>query len=346
MSDEYLAHGSSELDADAVKLLVMGADPGLTFADLSTESSATLTNVAGAGLAGLLAGNMLRNRLGTIVEAQPSLPNNHSAVLRFRSRVISDTLNIPFREVITMRAIAPWRNSVADMLSYSLKTTGVASSRSSINANGELVKRYIAPLDLIERMAKPLKIIYGGSIGEFRSALGVVRDAPIISTIPMDKLMEILAYSRRNKLEFQCRAGTNIIVELADVDAYCSLYIPNPVFAFARITLTGAQMVLECYGEDKFDVEWSIDAGKNLLGLRDCKTLSYQIRPQKYAKILPIDEDERRRFIMWASDQHRIFSFGRYAVWRPGLLLDDLVQDFRVIMKLIDGGNQYDFAKE
>jgi hypothetical protein len=83
-----------------------------------------------------------------------------------------------------------------------------------------------------------------------------------------------------------------------------------------------------------------------LLGLRDCKTLSYQIRPQKYAKILPIDEDERRRFIMWASDQHRIFSFGRYAVWRPGLLLDDLVQDFRVIMKLIDGGNQYDFAKE
>jgi hypothetical protein len=244
-----MTHGSSELDADAVKLLVMGADPGLTFADLSsTKSSATLVDVAGMGLAGLLAGNMLRNRLGMIVEAQPSLPNNHSAVLRFRSRVISDTLNIPFREVMTMRAISPWRNPVADMLSYSLKTMCVASSRSSINANGELVRRYIAPLDLIERMAKPLKVstFYNRSIVEVKVNQRE-SEIPIISTIPMDKLMEILAYPRRNKLEFRHRAGTNIIVELANVDAYCSLYIPNPVFAFARVTLTGAQMVLECY---------------------------------------------------------------------------------------------------
>ena len=310
-----------------------------------------LVNVAGAGLAGLLAGNMLRNRLGTMVEAQPSLPNNHSAVLRFRSRMVSDTLNIPFREVMAMRAIVPWRNPVADMLSYSLKTTGVATLRSSITADGEIVKRYIAPLDLIEQMARPLQIVYDKSIiNLLTSSLEDTWEknqnslTPIISTIPMDKLMEILHYPRRNKIEFHYRSGVNIVAELEGVDAYCSLYVSDPDYKFARITLTGAQMVMECYGDIKAKEYW-INDGKYLLGLDHCEILSCKIQEQTYAKILPIDEDERRRFIMWASDQHRIFSFGRFAVWRPGLLLDDLVQDFRVIMRLIDRGNQYDFVK-
>ena len=56
-------------------------------------------SVIGAGLAGLLAGNMLRHRDPVIHEVQPSLPNNHSAVLRFRSSAVGDVLNIPFQKV-------------------------------------------------------------------------------------------------------------------------------------------------------------------------------------------------------------------------------------------------------
>jgi hypothetical protein len=303
-------------------------------------------NVVGAGLAGLLAGNMLRSRLWSIIEAQPSLPNNHSAVLRFRSSIIADTLNIPFREVLAMRAVAPWRNPVADMLSYALKTTGVATSRSSIVADGELYKRYIAPSDLIELMANPLKdsIIYDSifSAKEFSCK----NKLPLISTIPMDKLMDILDYPSRDKVVFRYRTGVNVIAELEGVDAYCSLYVPDPEYYFARATLTGSQMVLECYGNYELNERSVANWGRHLLGLDDYEFLSIHQRTQKYAKILPIDEDERRRFIMWASDQHRIFSFGRYACWRPGLLLDDLVNDFRVIMRLIDRGSSYDFAKE
>ena len=54
--------------------------------------------VIGAGMAGLLAGSMLRSECESVVEAQPNLPNNHSAVLRFRSTAVADTLNIPFKE--------------------------------------------------------------------------------------------------------------------------------------------------------------------------------------------------------------------------------------------------------
>ncbi len=56
-------------------------------------------------------------------------------------------------------------------------------------------------------------------------------------------------------------------------------------------------------------------------------------------KILPIDEDVRKRFIMWASDKHQVYSLGRFATWRPGLLLDDVVNDVRVIQRIHKQGN-------
>ncbi len=48
--------------------------------------------------------------------------------------------------------------------------------------------------------------------------------------------------------------------------------------------------------------------------------------------------------MMWATDNFNIYSLGRFATWRPGLLLDDLVNDIRVIQKIADHGN-YDHRK-
>ena len=86
----------------------------------------------GAGMAGLLAGAMLRGDCERIIEAQDSIPNNHSAVLRFRSTVVADTLNIPFKEVKVMKAVQPWQNPVADAMAYSFKNTGTSSLRSIV----------------------------------------------------------------------------------------------------------------------------------------------------------------------------------------------------------------------
>ena len=62
--------------------------------------------VVGAGMAGLLAGAILREECARIFEAQPDLPNNHHALLRFRSSIVGDTLNIPFRSVKVLKAVA------------------------------------------------------------------------------------------------------------------------------------------------------------------------------------------------------------------------------------------------
>ena len=53
----------------------------------------TEVTIIGAGMAGLLAANMLRHRDPVILEAQKSLPNNHHALLRFRSSVVGDVLD-------------------------------------------------------------------------------------------------------------------------------------------------------------------------------------------------------------------------------------------------------------
>ena len=153
-------------------------------------------------------------------------------------------------------------------------------------------------------------------------------------------LMQILNYDRRDLIKFGHVPGFNVTALLKDVDAYCSLYVPDPTFPAARISITGDQMIAECYAgwrpTDPF--EFAQKCGEKM-GLHRDQVVSGYGRTQAYAKILPIDEGERRRFIMWASDNHGVYSLGRFATWRPGLLLDDVVNDVRVIHRLIGGGS-------
>ena len=140
-------------------------------------------NIVGCGLAGLLAGNMLRHRDPVIYEVQPSLPNNHSAVLRFRTSAVGDVLNIPFQKVKMIKSHVPWKNEVADALAYSFKNSGKYRSDRSITAGLTVTDRWIAPPDLIARMAERLDIRYGKAYDfQFPSTV------PVISTLPMPVL--------------------------------------------------------------------------------------------------------------------------------------------------------------
>ena len=301
--------------------------------------------VVGAGMAGLLAANMLRDRCLAVYESQASLPNNHHAVLRFRSSVVADTLNIPFQKVKVLKASAPWRNPVADALAYSKKTNGSYSLRSSTTTSGELQDRFIAPPDFIERMSNSLncqisfdkKFIFGDTI------------TPAISTIPMPALMKILGYE--SKVEFNHRAGVTIKAKIANCRAYCSLYVPDPMERFSRISITGEELMVECnYSEDLLEDEALRDrilfSATTLLGFTDRSDISnIEANSSKYAKILPIDEHERKKFIMWATENHNVYSVGRFATWRPGLLLDDVVHDVRVVQDLYRNQHNYDHRR-
>lgn len=300
--------------------------------------------IAGAGLAGLLAGNMLKHRSPMIVEKQSELPNNHSAVLRFRSSIVGDTLGIPFRKVQMIKCAAPWRNPVANALSYSFKNTGSYRSDRSITSGLVSEERYIAPSDLISRMAVYLEMQYDAEV--------VFGDkGPYISTIPMPALMKLLDYPGQDAISFEYRQGYNIKATIANCDAYVSLMIPDNMSAITRISITGNELIVEVpehliYGALKQDTACHLAAtAAGLVGIHKPFLSDIQFSKMQYQKILPIAEEARRDFLYWATDRHNIFSLGRFATWRPGLLLDDLVKDIRLIDGWLDRKDRYAIAQ-
>ncbi len=297
----------------------------------------TLT-IVGAGLAGLLAANLLRKHNPVVLEAQPTLPNNHSAVLRFRSNIIGELLGIPFQRVKMTKSYIPWRNPVADSLAYARKCTGTARSDRSIITSGlEVHERFIAPPDLVSIMAQDVDIKFNAGFKK----IGI--SGKIISTMPMPALMELIGYEPPL---FEAFPGLNIAAKVNRTDAYVSLYVPDPRHKFNRVSLTGNELIVEYANIKKLkddEVVRDTSAALELLGLESVGVCSLPVvHQQRYAKVLPIDDHVRKRFMAHATDVHGIFSLGRYATWRPGLLLDDLVQDIRLIDGWLKGDSSYD----
>lgn len=302
--------------------------------------------IIGAGMAGLLAGAMLRSDCLAIVEKQLSLPNNHSALLRFRSAVVGDVLGIPFKKVSVMKTVAPWRNPLADALSYAKKCTGNYTLRSSLSAKSEMETRYIAPDRFIEMMAeRVMSKIELGKDFQFTHNMGT---EPIISTMPMPMAMDKLGYTGERPT-FNFVNGANINAHLPEVNAYATIYVPNPDIEFNRVSLTGDKLTIEFSNlnatQVPLDEKRHMSQALSILGIGSkTRITDVSVSDQRYAKILPVDDALRKRFIMWASEKHNVYSIGRFATWRPGLLLDDVVNDVRVIQSIVAHGN-YNYRK-
>lgn len=300
--------------------------------------------IIGAGMAGLLAANMLRDMEPTILEQQPVLPNNHSAVLRFRSHIVGDVLNVPFRKVTMIKCTVGSVNAVADALNYSLKCTGVRRTDRSLLDGLQVDTRFIAPKDLIARMVANTNIEFGKKLeGDF-NVESRMQEVPIISTIPMPALMSILRYPFVSQFDFLSVHSYNIRFRLPNCDAYCSVYDTRPDSFISRVSITGDEVIVEIPmpSETKRDVQEQLDRSfvdrvtadaKELLGIARNIPVVAHCSSQRYAKIIPVDDRARQEFIHWATDRHNIYSLGRYATWRPKLLLDDLVNDIRLISR-------------
>ena len=288
--------------------------------------------IIGAGISGLLAARMLWHKEPIILEKQPSLPNNHSAVLRFRSDVVANVTGIEFKKVQVIKGSLRWRNPIADALSYAEKNTGKLRSDRSLPTSVSTVERYIAPPDFIAQIASGLehKINFGADAHSYLWK----ESSTFISTIPMPDLMRMLDYP--NIPDFQVVSGTNMIATVSRCDAYVSLYVPNPFYHFSRVSLTGDELIVE-FPHEETNPEM-IYAAAGLVGIARDRLSDVTIKPQKYAKIQPIDERTRKTFIAYATDKYNIYSLGRYACWRPSLLLDDLVKDIRLIERWMNDG--------
>jgi hypothetical protein len=241
-------------------------------------------------------------------------------------------LGIPFKKVrVTKAVVDEWGRplpvaTLRDYNAYSLKVTGRIMERSIMNIMGG--DRYIAPRDLITRIGDKIPIRFGVDASDILSDNG----DPAISTIPMPELMSRLNYE--HNIEFNYSPIWTINCELENVDVYQTIYIPYDMNMPYRISITGNLMTMEFAMEPLKLPELYIQFYQKLLFTIELPYSKVTCKKQAYGKIIPIDETERIRFIMWATDHYQIYSLGRYATWRP-LLLDDVASDIDRILSII-----------
>lgn len=292
-------------------------------------------------MAGLLAANMLRNHEPSVLERQSELPNNHHAVLRFRTDDVSQQLRIPFRKVRVFKTCDEPDPIRAAML-YSRKVTGRWEMRSLIDLAPK--DRFIAPPNLIELMGRGIGIAFdhiwkGGSRPE----------VPVISTMPMAALMEELGY-QGPRPSFLSLPGWTVTATIPDCDAFVTRYYARHRSPVYRASVTGDQLIIEAVGppaEADIDIIGLTRRVMADLGIEGAEHGAPRLHTSRYAKIGELSDADRRLakdFMFWASHEHNVYSLGRFATWRAGLLLDDLVNDIIQIESWITG-SAYDLHK-
>lgn len=293
--------------------------------------------ILGAGLSGLIAATQFPN--ATVFEANGPEQLTHKAVLRFRSEALSRLTGIPFRKVTVRKSI--WHEGahvgtniqLANL--YSFKTNGGYLDRSIWNLDP--VERYIAPEDLQHQMAEMI----GNRIKWNRKVdADLLREMPrpVISTLPMPVLLDLLDIKAAAARGEQF-SHSGIVVDryrVKNADVFQTVYFPSPDFAAYRASITGDLLIVERSGAMKAD---SINDVLEAFGMgnMDVEVIE-ESHAQRFGKIRPIADSVRRNVIFNLTQDHGIYSLGRFAVWR-NVLLDDVVADTAVVKRLIAGGS-------
>lgn len=283
--------------------------------------------ILGAGLSGLLAACHFPN--AAVYEARPPSETGHKAVLRFRSSAVGDSVGIEFRKVRVRKGIwhdDAFREPTIQLANwYARKVIGAVVDRSIWDLAP--VDRYIAPENfqdqLIDRVGK--RIVYNSPVTE-----ASIRDfrTPTISTMPLSVLAQWF-HRGGEPIRWQHAPIHVRRYRLHDADVFQTIYFPSLDTSLYRVSITGSLITAEYMKEPD---------GYNFLpafGLNADMIEPLDTTAQRFGKILPVNDAWRKAFIFSLSQQFRVYSLGRYGVWR-NLLLDDVIQDIGRIKKMIN----------
>jgi len=291
--------------------------------------------IIGGGYTGLLCGAL--NPGSLIYEAGPERESDHKAVFRFKSDTIGNMLGIPFKEVTVNKAIWFEGEEVqptprfAHM--YSQKATGEVTGRSILNI--QQVKRFIPPEDFLDRLKKRCKVVYDHIVSE---EIIQHNTSPVISTIPLMHLAHLTSTSSINPVrpaDYSTIYVNRILLKRCD--SHCTVYYPHPEMNTYRASITGDTLITEGIGALG---EKELNMICESLGIDFHRGMMNQVHnfEQPFGKITHIGENKRTKFITEMTVKYGIYSLGRFATWRPKVMLDDVLKDIFVIKKLIKTG--------
>lgn len=305
--------------------------------------------IYGAGMSGLLAATMLRRFEPVIHEAAAELPNNHAALLRFRSDAVSKATGIPFKKVWVQKAVMDENGNlkshatIKDQNCYSLKVSGEVRGRSIGNLDAG--ERYIAPEDFISQMAKGLDIKYNSALTKDRIEIQESKNkCQIISTIPMNALMKIVGWSDMPEFKYQQITTITARIVRPKTEIYQTIYYPYDADSAYRASVTGDKLIIEsCQDEEHLYLKgisglaeiYAKDFFGSNVDLEDIK-----VKKQKYGKLVNSTGKAGKEFILAMTDLYGVYSLGRFATWRQ-ILMDDVVKDVRIIESMIEQRDSY-----
>lgn len=285
--------------------------------------------IVGAGLAGLIAAHAFpRSR---ILEAMPEPQEMHKALLRFRTTSVAELTGIEFKAVNVKKGI--WHEgefkspNIRLCNMYSQKCIGKIIDRSIWDL--EPVTRYIAPMDFYERLIDAVghRIHWNTPFkAEHRTT-----NNPVISTAPMQIMMKEHDLAWGGEFE---RAPIHVKrFDIINTNVYQTVYFPTAEHSLYRASITGDLIICEFSGEP--EGRWEADM-LHAFGVLDADDIEViDEGHQNFGKIAPIQEDIRKWVINTLTDEHNVYSLGRFATWR-NILLDDVVKDIAVVKRLIN----------
>lgn len=287
--------------------------------------------IVGAGMAGLIAANYFRKQNPTVIERNAALPDNHAALLRFRSDKVFRVAGLPATQVTVRKSIVWGPDFMASCNpylanKYSLKVTGKIADRSIWNMATET--RFIAPPDFLPRLADGCKIEFGE---QFNLQYDGGDLKPIISTMPMPVLMKILGW--KDIPQFSYKPIWVFTGEIDDCNVNQTIYFPEHAVPYYRASIVGSKFILE-FSTDPTDLGAAWPEALDFFGIDPDSLTHTGFRKQEIGKMLPIDDTLRKDFMHWATAEFGIYSLGRFATWRP-ILLDDVVDDLAVIERMM-----------
>lgn len=300
--------------------------------------------IIGSGIAGRVAAFHFRGQDVTIADERgdPSPFLMHNAVLRSKSDEIGLYLNTEMKRIWVEKAI--YRDgqlfsspSLKDKNEYSLKTTGELSQRSVSDLSScwrYAFKGAISPPQANVLKGRVSAIDNNTAFVEKEDGLIVEENFNLcITTAPMPINMALCGLER--KLSFNTE---QIYVVRADLNIKSSIhqtiYIPSWPSIFYRITISDQSIIAEGKGpfpdEEKAFITLRLIV-KFVLGIDSENIEATRFVSQKNGKIVEIDDTARKEIILELSHKHNVYSLGRYACWRPKLMIDDLPKDIKKI---------------
>lgn len=316
-------------------------------------------DIIGAGFAGLIASKVLENHDATIHERNKKLPDNHKALLRFRTNEVGRLVNKDFKSVIVKKDIFDGNSFVSGSIQqnnlYSHKVTGklATDENGKLGSFGSIIDRsisdtsdsirYICDFDLQEHLSKNANIRHNQV---FKVRISADRKIPLISTIPMYSLMEMLDYE--NKPHFEYRSVYIRRYEIKDCNVYQTIYFTDFSTDLYRASITKNILIIESMdnkenykkklGDEFYDAHYDAQVKQILsyFGISNYNLGDFvSSNHQEIGKIIPIDGNVRKEFVGWATRNYNIYSLGRFATWR-NIQLDDVVIDAKKIKKAIE----------